>query len=171
VFALLAGVVLGASALAKPPLQLTSPVFAEGGDIPRGYTCEGKDASPPLAWAGAPEGTKTFALTVEDPDAPKGTFVHWVLYNVPSSTRSLPEGTRTDTLPRGAMEGLNDAGNLGYKGPCPPSGKHHYVFTLYALNAPLDGLIRPSKAELDRAMRGHVAGQAQLVGMYEKKDK
>ena len=154
---------------ASMTFRLTSTAFAEGGAIPRGYTCEGRDISPPLAWSGAPAGTRTLALIVDDPDAPdpaapKMTWVHWVLVDIPPAAPAIAEGAPP---PAGAKEGLNDWGRSGYGGPCPPIGRHRYFFKLYALDTALD-LERPTKAELERAMKGHVLAEAQLVGTYQK---
>ncbi len=149
---------------------LTSSAFDHEGGIPRRYTCEGEDAAPPLAWSGAPEGTRSFALIVDDPDAPdpkapKMTWVHWVLYNLPASASALPEG---GALPADTGEGLNDWKRTGYGGPCPPIGRHRYFHKLYALDTVLPDLGTPTKAELERAMQGHVLAQAELLGTYEK---
>jgi hypothetical protein len=152
-------------------MRLWSPAFEEGKPIPVAYTCDGKDVSPPLNWEGAPEGTRSFALICDDPDAPMGTWVHWVLFNIPADSTSLPEGVPTDAkLPDGARQGLSDFGRTGYGGPCPPRGKpHRYFFKLYALDTvlELEGNIR--KADLERAMAGHVLAQAQLMGTYQRK--
>jgi len=152
-------------------LQLTSTSFEAGGEIPRRHTCEGEDLSPPLAWTGVPEGTESFALIVDDPDAPdprapRMTWVHWVLYDLPADVRELPEGVRT--LPPGTREGKNDWRRTGYGGPCPPIGRHRYVHKLYALDAVLGDLGTPTKAELEAAMKGHVLARAELVGTYRK---
>lgn len=157
-------------------LIFTSPAFSDGGEIPRQYTCEGDDVSPPLEWTGAPEGTKSYALVVDDPDAPdpdapKMTWVHWVLYNLPSECHALGESVSRGTLPPGTREGLNDWRNLGYGGPCPPVGSHRYVHKLYALDTVLPDLGAPSKAELEAAMRGHVLSRAELVGTYAKQER
>ena len=154
-------------------LTITSRAFAAGGAIPATYTCDGKDVSPPLAWTGAPEGTRSFALIVDDPDAPdpaapRLTWVHWVLYDLPATTNSLPEALRSDALPAGTREGVNDWGRTGYGGPCPPVGRHRYFHKLYALDSVLSHLKRPSKAALERAMQGHILAQAELVGTYQK---
>ena len=156
------------------PLALTSPAFAPGREIPVTHTCEGRDLSPPLAWSGPPEGTRSLALIVDDPDAPdpkapKTTWVHWVVYNLPPSTHGLGEGTTDQTLPAGAKSGLNDWKRTGYGGPCPPIGRHRYFHKLYALDVALPDLQQPTKARLEEAMRGHVLAQAELVGTYEKK--
>jgi Raf kinase inhibitor-like YbhB/YbcL family protein len=155
------------------PLSLTSPAFSNGGDIPWRYTCEGSDVSPPLAWSGLPEGTKSLALVVDDPDAPdpkapKMTWVHWVLYNLPPTVGALPEAVSPEALPPGTRQGRNDWNKPGYGGPCPPVGRHRYVHKLYALDAVLAELKSPTKSKLLEAMQGHVLAQAELVGTYEK---
>lgn len=154
-------------------LALTSSAFAPNGAIPREYTCQGDDHSPPLAWTGAPAGTKSFALLEDDPDAPdpkapKTTWVHWVLYDIPASTTSLPKAATSKTLPPGSREGVNDWKRTGYGGPCPPVGRHRYFHKLYALDTALGDLDRPTKQALERAMQGHILAQAELVGTYEK---
>ena len=153
------------------PLSLTSPAFSHGGAIPERYTCDGSDVSPPLAWSGVPEGTKSLALVVDDPDAPnpkapKLTWVHWVLYNLPPTASALPEGV--EALPAGAGQGLNDWKRPGYGGPCPPIGRHRYFHKLYALDTVFTGLGIPTKSKLLDAMEGHVLAQAELVATYEK---
>lgn len=159
---------------ASGAFALTSPAFAGGGEIPRRYTCEGRDVSPPLAWRGAPEGTKSFALVVTDPDAPdpaapRTPWVHWVVVDLPLSARGLPEDAGAGDLPGGARHGTNDWKRRGYGGPCPPVGRHRYVHVLYALDAKLPALEAPTRAELERAMAGHVLGRAELVGTYAKR--
>ncbi|MEJ2154500.1 MAG: YbhB/YbcL family Raf kinase inhibitor-like protein [Desulfobacteraceae bacterium] len=154
-------------------LTITSTAFEDGGPMAAKYTCEGSDTSPPLQWGGIPEGTRSLALIVDDPDAPdpaapKMTYVHWVLYNLPPDSQGLPEGTRTDSLPAGTLEGLNDWQRTGYGGPCPPIGRHRYFHKLYALDAVLDDLGRPTKDQLLKAMEGHVIAQTQVVGTYQK---
>lgn len=154
-------------------LVLTSTAFTAGGPIPEPYTCEGRDVSPPLAWSGAPSGTKSFALIVDDPDAPdpdapKMTWVHWVLHDLPPGTTGLPEDAASEGLPPGTIEGLNDWKRTGYGGPCPPIGRHRYFFKLHALDTTLPSLKRPTKAQLEHAMKGHVLAQAQLMGTYQK---
>jgi hypothetical protein len=156
--------------------SLTSSAFAHEGEIPAKYTCEGRDVSPPLAWSGAPAGTKSFALIVDDPDAPdprapRMTWVHWVLYNLPAGVGGLPEAVPSDALPPGTREGRNDWNRTGYGGPCPPIGRHRYFHKLYALDDVLPGLRTPTKADLEKAMEGHILGQAVLTGTYEKKKK
>lgn len=154
------------------PLAIKSTAFAPNGPIPTKYTCEGEDVSPPLEWSGVPERAKSLALIVDDPDAPdpaapKMVYVHWVLYDLPPSTTGLPEGVTTAQLPKGAREGKNDPGKTGYSGPCPPIGRHRYFFKLYALDTMPGDLGRPTKADLEAAMRGHVIEQAEVVGTYQ----
>lgn len=154
-------------------LTLTSPAFAPGGAIPTRYTCDGDDVSPPLAWEGAPAGTRSLALIVDDPDAPdpaapKTVWVHWLLYDFPPDTTGLPEAVEPEDLPRGTREGVNDWKRTGYGGPCPPIGQHRYFHKLYALDAVLGDLGTPTKATLERALRGHVLAQAELVGTYRR---
>jgi Raf kinase inhibitor-like YbhB/YbcL family protein len=150
--------------------QLASSAFAPSEPIPSRYTCEGEDLSPPLTWSGAPAGTRSFALIMEDPDAPGGTFVHWVVYNLPASVTSLPEGIRSDSdLPQGAVHGQNSWGRNTYGGPCPPRGPHRYFFTLYALDRQLALAPGATKEALLRAMEGHILAQAQLMGTYQRR--
>lgn len=156
------------------PFTLTSTAFAHGAEIPAKYTCEGEDISPPLAWSGAPDGTRSFALIVDDPDAPdprapRMTWVHWVLYNIPATVTGLPEGATRRNLPPGTREGLNDWKRTGYGGPCPPVGRHRYFHKLYALDIELADLGTPTKPVLERAMEGHILARAELVGTYQKK--
>jgi Raf kinase inhibitor-like YbhB/YbcL family protein len=153
------------------PLSLMSPAFGDHAPIPEQYTCDGADVAPPLAWSGEPPHTASYALIVDDPDAPdpaapKMTFVHWVLYNLPAPLREIEDAVLPAALPDGAREGRNDAGGTGYTGPCPPIGRHRYFFKLYALDTVLTGLDNPTKAELEHAMQGHVLETAQLVGTY-----
>jgi Raf kinase inhibitor-like YbhB/YbcL family protein len=152
-------------------MDLSSTAFATGGEIPARHTCEGSDAAPPLAWSGAPERARSLALIVDDPDAPdpaapKMTWVHWVLYDMPPSSSGLPEGGKP--LPGGTREGLNDWKRTGYGGPCPPVGRHRYFFKLYALDTLLGDLRTPKKADLEKAMQGHAIAQAELIGTYQK---
>ncbi|HRN89793.1 YbhB/YbcL family Raf kinase inhibitor-like protein [Hyphomicrobium sp.] len=154
-------------------LTLTSTAFTDGGEIPRRYTCEGEDISPPLAWAGAPDGTKSLVLIVDDPDAPdparpQRTWVHWVLYNLPPDSTGLPEAVAADALPSGTEDGLNDWEHTGYGGPCPPIGRHRYFHKLYALDTRLDGLSNATKVDVEAAMAGHVLAEAVLLGTYQK---
>jgi Raf kinase inhibitor-like YbhB/YbcL family protein len=155
-------------------LTLKSPDFEPNGEIPARFTCEGEDVSPALAWTGAPEKTRTLALIVDDPDAPdprapKTTWVHWVLYNLPPSASGLPQAVEPRDLPPGTREGLNDWKRTGYGGPCPPIGRHRYFFKLYALDTELPDLGRPTKARLEEAMQGHVLDKAELIGTYQKR--
>jgi len=153
--------------------EITSTSFAHRGEIPRKYTCEGTDVSPPLAWSAIPDGTKSLALIVDDPDAPdpaapKMTWVHWVLYDIPPTTTGLPEAVGSRGLPAGTLEGNNDWKRAGYGGPCPPIGRHRYVHKLYALDTVLPNLGEPTKADLEEAMKGHVLGRTELIGTYQK---
>jgi Raf kinase inhibitor-like YbhB/YbcL family protein len=152
---------------------LTSPAFADNSAIPKQYTCEGADMSPPLNWSNAPPGTKSLALIVDDPDAPdprapKMTWVHWVIQNIPPHVQSLPADAGKRGLPAGALQGLNDWKRTGYGGPCPPIGRHRYFHKLYALDTVLSGPEHPTKAELLSALTGHVLAETQLVGTYQK---
>lgn len=153
---------------------MSSKAFAPHGAIPSKHTCQGRDVSPPLDWTGAPAGVKTFALIVDDPDAPdpaapKMTWVHWVLYNIPGTASALQEATTSDSLSEGTLEGLNDWKQTGYRGPCPPIGRHRYFYKLYALDVTLPDLNRPNKAQLEKAMQGHVLDTAELMGTYQKR--
>ena len=149
---------------------LTSSAFREGERIPRQYTCEGADYSPPLSWTVPPDGTKSLALVMDDPDAPVGVWVHWVVYNMPPETRTLPEHVQTETeLPDGSLQGLTDFRRVGYGGPCPPPGlAHRYVFTLYALDTVLSLPPRATKTQVEQHMKGHLVGQVQLIGRYQR---
>ncbi|HTQ29823.1 MAG TPA: YbhB/YbcL family Raf kinase inhibitor-like protein [Opitutaceae bacterium] len=152
-------------------MRLTSPAFTDGKSIPREHTCDGVDASPALHWRDAPASTQSFALICDDPDAPAGTWVHWVLYGVPAAAHELAGALPgTDTLPGGARQGMNDFGRVGYGGPCPPPGKpHRYFFKLYALDAVLTLKPRATKADLLQAMAGHILAEAQTIGTYQRK--
>ncbi len=152
-------------------MEITSSAFGNGSAIPATYTCEGEDISPPLEFHGIPDGARSLVLIVDDPDAPdpdapKMTWVHWLLYNLPPDTPSLPEAV--SELPAGTGVGLNDWQRADYGGPCPPIGRHRYYFKLYALDTRLPDLDHPTKAELLKAMEGHVLAEAQLVGTYQK---
>ncbi len=154
-------------------MQISSTAFAHKAAIPAKYSCEGQDISPPLAWTELPAGAKSLALIVDDPDAPdpaapKMTWVHWLLYNLPAKAGGLPEGVQRAQLPEGAREGLNDWQRTGYGGPCPPIGRHRYFHKLYALDSVLPDLKQPTKAQLEQAMQGHVLGHAELIGTYQK---
>jgi Raf kinase inhibitor-like YbhB/YbcL family protein len=147
-------------------LDVSSTSFQSGGAIPSGLTCEGNDTSPALAWSGAPSGTKSFAIIEDDPDAPNGDWVHWVLYDIPAGTTSLTEGAG---VPDGSKPGSNGWNAGGYRGPCPPSGTHHYHHKVYALDVVLPDLGTPSKQKLEKAMDGHVLAKGELIGTYHKK--
>lgn len=154
-------------------LEIRSTAFESGGAIPSRFTCEGRDLSPPLEWQGLPRGTKSLVLIVDDPDAPdpaapKMTWVHWVLADLPPETKGLDEGVAPRALPAGTVAGVNDWGRTGYGGPCPPVGRHRYFHKLYALDAVLALPQRPTKSQVEAAMRGHVLAQAELVGTYQK---
>ncbi len=153
--------------------QITSAAFADNAAIPAKYTCEGDDLSPPLAWSGVPDGTKSLALVVDDPDAPdpaapKRVWVHWVLYDIPAGTTELAENADKTGLPKGTKVGLNDWKRADYGGPCPPIGRHRYFFKLYALDTELADLSDPTKADVESAMSAHILAEAQLVGTYQK---
>jgi Raf kinase inhibitor-like YbhB/YbcL family protein len=151
-------------------LGLSSHAFANGATIPPEFTCRGADKSPPLGWSGAPEGTKALALIVEDPDAPSGTFVHWVAFNLPADSTELAGGVpQTATLARGGEQGVNDFGRVGYNGPCPPpGGAHHYHFRLFALDSTVRLKPGATASALRRAMQGHVKAAADLVGIFSR---
>lgn len=150
-------------------LQIESPAFQNHSPMPAKYTCDGEDIPPPLQWGEAPEGTQSFVLIVDDPDAPdprapRQIWVHWLVYNIPASSRSLgPE------LPEGALEGINDARIIGWGGPCPPRGEHRYFYKLYALDTVLVFRKPPTKPELLKAMKGHILSQGEMVGLYQRK--
>lgn len=153
-------------------LKLTSTGFDQGNEIPSKYTCEEQNISPPLAWSGAPPGAKTLVLIVDDPDAPdpaapKTTWVHWVLYNIPASVNALPEAMKQ--LPSGALSGLNDWNRTGYGGPCPPIGRHRYFHKLYVLDTVLPDLDRPTKAVIEAKMKGHIIARSELMGTFQKR--
>lgn len=154
---------------AATPFELTSAAFAPGEAVPVRYTCDGDDISPPLEWQDPPENTKSFALIADDPDAPAGTWVHWVLFNLPAETRSLPEAVPADTeLADGGQHGKNSWKRLGYGGPCPPGGTHRYFFKLYALDTVLDLDAGASKEQLLQAMEGHILVQTEVMGTYTR---
>jgi Raf kinase inhibitor-like YbhB/YbcL family protein len=169
---------LALAAAAQPVAQtvtmtLSSTAFKHEAGIPARYTCDGSNVSPPLSWSGLPAGTKSLALIVTDPDAPdpkapKMTWVHWVLYDLPADGTGLREATPSKGLPPGTLEGANDWGKTGYGGPCPPIGRHRYVHTLYALDTVLPDLDKPTRAKLLAAIEGHVLGTAELIGTYQR---
>jgi Raf kinase inhibitor-like YbhB/YbcL family protein len=151
-------------------MKITSTAFLPGKPIPTDCSCDGADRSPALAWSGIPSDTRSFALVVDDPDAPRGTWVHWVLFNLPADAVELAPGVpRSPELPSGARQGVNDAGDVGYGGPCPPRGKpHRYFFRLHALDCALN--LRPgvNRSDLDKAMAGHILAEATLMGTYQR---
>jgi Raf kinase inhibitor-like YbhB/YbcL family protein len=154
-------------------LTITCPAFSHNEDIPKRYTCDGRNISPALEWSGLPELTKSMVLIVDDPDAPdpaapRMTWVHWVLYNIPPNVSGLPEGVKPKDLPEGTKEGLNDWKRTGYGGPCPPIGRHRYFHKLYALDVVLPDLGRPTKGKLEKAMEGHILSKAELIGTYRR---
>jgi len=160
-----------AERIGKDAMELTSDAFIAGAAIPQKFTCEGKDASPPLKWSGVPAQAKSLALVADDPDAPVGTWVHWVLFDLPANATALPEDLpKTQHTSLGAKQGLNDFKRLGYGGPCPPPGKpHRYFFKLYALDVLLDLKPGSTKKEVERAMADHIINQTQLMGTYQRK--
>lgn len=155
-------------------LKLTSSAFEDDGVIPEKHTCEGSDISPPLHWGNIPEEAKSLALIIDDPDAPdpqapKTTWVHWVIYNIPVSVNELPENASASGLPQGAEQGLNDWNNIGYGGPCPPIGSHRYFHKLYALDCVLEGLHKATKQQLEAAMKDHIIAETRIIGTCQKK--
>jgi hypothetical protein len=153
----------------KTDLKLTSTAFKEGESIPRQYTCDGVNISPPLEWNGGPKTAKTIAIIADDPDAPAGTWVHWVLYNLPADNIGVVENVpATENLKAGGFQGTNDFGKIGYGGPCPPSGTHRYFFKIYVLDSELALKAGATKDELLKAMEGHVLAQSQLMGTYKR---
>jgi Raf kinase inhibitor-like YbhB/YbcL family protein len=164
-----------ASSFAKgSKMHISSTAFSHKAEIPAKHTCQGANVSPALSWSDLPAGTKSLALIVDDPDAPdpaapRMTWVHWVLYNIPAQATGLSEGIAGKDLPPGTLEGVNDWKRTGYGGPCPPIGRHRYFHKLFALDAVLPDLEHPTKAALEKAMKGHVLGSAELMGSYQKK--
>lgn len=155
------------------PLIIVSPSFTHNSAIPARHSCDGVNISPALKWTGVPAGTKSLALIVDDPDAPnpeapRMTWVHWVLYDLPPDAPGLPEGMAAEALPRGTLQGLNDWHHTGYQGPCPPIGRHRYFFKLYALDTVLPDMKHPVKAALEKAMQGHVLVRSELIGLYQR---
>ena len=169
----LAGIACQRSTLEIPPdaaiLTLSSSAFANNGTIPPRYTCDGEDVSPPLSWDDPPAGTASFALICDDPDAPFQTWVHWVLYDLPAKTRSLPTALPpSESIPDGGRQGTNDFKALGYGGPCPPRGEHRYFFKLYALDTTLRLAPGATKAEVETAIAGHILAVGELIGLYAR---
>jgi len=153
----------------KMEMKITSSAFSEGSMIPRQYTCDGDDVSPPLAWTGVPDGTKSLALICDDPDAPMGTWVHWVLFNIPASIKELPGNITSERIIKNsAKHGKNDFRKFGYGGPCPPGGTHRYYFRLYALDTEINLEPGITKAELVKAIEGHILDEGQLMGRYKR---
>ena len=150
--------------------EISSEAFVNGDTIPTEYTCGGQDVSPPLRWSGQPTGTQSLVLIIDDPDAPGGNWVHWVLFNVPGHTTGLAEGASSNkTLPEGSVQGVNDFGNFSYGGPCPPPGlAHRYYFTLYALDSELSAGSSPKKADIVKEMEGHILGKSELMGTFSR---
>jgi Raf kinase inhibitor-like YbhB/YbcL family protein len=170
---LTAGAAASSAAKKEPKMRITSTAFAHQAEIPTKFTCQGPNVSPALAFGEVPAGAKSLALIVDDPDAPdpaapKTTWVHWVLYNLPPQTTGLPEAVSSQALPQGTREGTNDWKKTGYGGPCPPIGRHRYFFKLFALDTVLPDLKSPSKSALEKAMHGHILARAELVGTYQK---
>jgi Raf kinase inhibitor-like YbhB/YbcL family protein len=154
----------------KMAFALSSSSFPREGEIPKKFTCDGADVSPELSWSSAPQGTQSFVLIADDPDAPSGTWTHWVLFNVPATTKSLSAGVaRVDELPGGERQGRNDFHKIGYNGPCPPPGKaHRYFFKLFGVDKLLDAKPGASRQEVEQAMQGHVLGKAEWMGKYQR---
>ena len=151
-------------------IKITSTAFEDGGMIPQKYTCDDIDVSPPLAWGSVPDGTKSLALICDDPDAPVGTWVHWVIFNIPANINELPENVPPQKiLESGAKQGMSDFRRIGYGGPCPPGGTHRYYFKLYALDTELNIEAGITKAELLKAMEGHILAEGQLMGKYKRR--
>jgi Raf kinase inhibitor-like YbhB/YbcL family protein len=174
---LVTGLGLGLLAHATPPaFTLNASSFAAGGALPAKHTCDGADRSPALSWSNPPSGTRSLVLIVDDPDAPdpahpQRTWVHWVIYDLPPSARTLPEGATSRVLPGGTREGLNDWGQTGWRGPCPPVGRHRYFFKLSALDVVLPALPHADPAAVAKAMEGHVLARAQLIALYQRRGK
>lgn len=167
--ALTLGAFASGSARAEQAMTVTSPAFEQGGMIPSEYTCAGGDYSPVIEWSGVPEGTQSLVLIMDDPDAPRGTWVHWLLYNIPASARGLPEKVPSDrVLADGSVHGKNSWPKYGYGGPCPPSGTHRYYFKVYALDTVLDLKPGAKKRQVLKAMDGHVLGYGELMGRFRK---
>lgn len=168
-----ADVIVGGKEKAIMTMTIQSSSFQHNGEIPARHTCDGKNISPELSWTGVPPGTKSLVLIVDDPDAPdpaapRMTWVHWVLYNLPANTNGLPENVAASQLPAGTMWGINDWQRPGYGGPCPPIGSHRYYHKLFALDVVLPDLKHPTKAALEKAMHGHIIAQSSLIGLYRR---
>jgi Raf kinase inhibitor-like YbhB/YbcL family protein len=167
---LLSGCLIPGGREGAPALTVSSAAFAQDGQVPVMYTCDGANVSPPLSWTTPPPGTASIAILVTDPDAPSGTFIHWAAYNIPPGTRGIPAGARGKTaLPAGSVEGTNDMGGTGYWGPCPPGGRpHHYHFTVYALDTPLTLGGKRDGRMLGEAIEGHVLAHGEVAGIYSR---
>ena len=153
-------------------IKVTSPAFKEGEFIPKKFTCDGENLSPAIDWSEIPSSAKCLALICDDPDAPRGTWVHWVIFNIPVGTKGLPENfPHKSTLPDGSRQGINDSHEIGFDGPCPPGGVHRYFFKVYALDKPVNLESGATKAQLLRAMEGHVVGEGALMGRYKRQEK
>ena len=164
-----AGLLLPVLVAQGAAMEVRSHAFKPGGMIPAKYTCDGADISPPLTWPDPPAGTKSFALIMDDPDAPVGTWVHWVIWNIPATARALEENVpKTASLPNAARQGTNDFKRIGYGGPCPPSGTHRYFFKLYALGSTLSLSPETTKSVLEDTMRRHILAQSELIGKYTR---
>ncbi|MGQ9517097.1 MAG: YbhB/YbcL family Raf kinase inhibitor-like protein [Anaerolineae bacterium] len=158
------------SAVPAASLPLSSPAFAHGQPVPQRFTCDGEDVSPPLHWGEPPAGTRSFVLIMDDPDAPAGTWTHWVLFNIPAEVRSLEEAVPAlEVLTNGARHGKNSWGRLGYGGPCPPAGTHRYFFRLFALDVSLDLAPGAAKRDVQTALQGHILAQGELMGTYARR--
>lgn len=161
---------IGYSAPQRSAMKMQTSAFTSGQMIPQKFTCDGQDVSPALAWSDAPQTTKSFSLIADDPDAPAGTWVHWVIFNLPPQTQALPEGVPQSDSTHGATQGRNDFGKIGYNGPCPPPGKpHRYFFKLYALDSTLNLKAGAKKRDVEQAMQGRILAQAELMGTYQRK--
>jgi Raf kinase inhibitor-like YbhB/YbcL family protein len=163
-------IILASASTSQAQMKLMSPAIASGAPIANDYACTGTDRSPSLSWSNVPQNTKTFALVVQDPDAPGGTFIHWVAYNIPAQVNSLPASVSQSTeIPGGGTNGINGFDHVGYNGPCPPSGKlHHYHFRLYALDSAIDPGDKADAEAIQSAMKGHVLATAELVGTFQR---
>ncbi len=167
--AVISGCIAGEKEVSMEKISVSAEAFKEGEIIPREYTCDGDDISPSLSWKGVPANAKSIALVMDDPDAPGGTFVHWVLFNVPAGTQKLPKGMPgNETLPDGSLQGKTDFGRIGYGGPCPPGGTHRYYFRLYALDTRLNLQPGITRQQLDNAMKGHILATGELMGRYKR---
>ena len=153
----------------EPSIPFTSAAFVNNQPIPQKHSCDGEDVSPPLQWGDSLPDVKSFAIIMDDPDAPGGTYTHWVVYNLPATSRSLPEGIRPDVeIEGGGLQGRNDGEIMGYSGPCPPGGTHHYHFKLYALASTVDLPMGAFKSQLEQAMKGNVLAYGELIGTYTR---